>query len=112
MKKYLFYAMQGQKMCFMHVLLNALDLNKAGHEVRIIFEGESVKLPQVLEQDKNPLYLEATRLGLIAGVCLACSRQLNVYEVNRELSFPLLDDMKGHAGILPYVSAGYEVVTF
>lgn len=112
MKKYLFYAMRGQKMCFIHVLLNALELKKAGHEVKIIFEGESVTLPQVLEQDKNPLYLEAKRLGLIAGVCFACSKQLNVYEFNKELPFPLLDEMKGHAGILPYVSEGYEVLTF
>lgn len=99
-------------MCFVHVLLNALDLHQAGHEVKIIFEGESVTLPQVLEQEQNPLYLEAKRLGLIAGVCLACSRQLNVYEFNKELSYPLLSDMKGHAGVLPYVSQDYEVFTF
>ena len=46
MKEILFYAMTGEKMCFQHVLMNALDLHKDGFEVKIIFEGASVKLPQ------------------------------------------------------------------
>ena len=36
MKKILFYGMSGEKMCFQHVLLNALDLHEAGGEVKII----------------------------------------------------------------------------
>ena len=48
MKKILFYAMTGEKMCFQHVLMNALDLHNSGYEVKIIFEGASVKLPSVL----------------------------------------------------------------
>ncbi len=44
MKKILFYAMREEKMCFVHVLLNALELHEAGHEIKIIFEGMSVKL--------------------------------------------------------------------
>ena len=38
MKKILFYAMREEKMCFVHVLLNALELHEAGYEVKIIFE--------------------------------------------------------------------------
>ena len=55
MKKVLFYAMQGEKMCFQHILLNALDLSEAGLEVKIIFEGASVKLPSVLDEEGNKL---------------------------------------------------------
>lgn len=55
MKKILFYAMQGEKMCFVHVLLNALQLKEENCEVKIIFEGQAVKLPSVLENENNAL---------------------------------------------------------
>ena len=47
MKKILFYGMTGEKMCFRHILLNALDLSADGEEVKVIFEGASVKLVPV-----------------------------------------------------------------
>ncbi|NMD37648.1 MAG: hypothetical protein GYA87_03080, partial [Christensenellaceae bacterium] len=68
MKKILFYGMTGEKMCFQHIIMNAIDLHNAGNEVKIIFEGASVKLVDVFENEKNPLYNRAKSLGLIAGV--------------------------------------------
>ncbi len=59
MKKVLFYGMTGEKSCFMHVLLNAVDLHEAGYTVKVIFEGASVKLPSVFDAEKNPVYLAA-----------------------------------------------------
>lgn len=112
MSKYLFYVMRGQKMCFVHVLLNALDLHEAGHEVKIIFEGESVTLPKVLEEEQFGLYLKAKEKGLFAGVCFSCSQQLKVLEYNQDLEYPLIKDMNGHAGIKAYVEQGYEVLNF
>lgn len=102
--------MQGNKMCFMHVLLNALQLSEAGHEVKIIFEGESVKLPSDLALEANKLYLQAHDKGLLAGICFACSAQLEVLELNKATGLPLLKDMNGHAGILPFVKEDYEVI--
>lgn len=112
MKKYLFYAMQGEKLCFVHVLLNALDLHQAGHEVRIVFEGKAVTLPPVLSQENHPLYKKAIDEKLIAGVCLACSKNLGVHDEIVKLGLPLLSDMSGHAGLLPFTSEGYEVFVF
>lgn len=112
MKKYLFYAMEGKKMCFVHVLLNALDLKDAGNEVKIIFEGEAVKLPPILEEEANPLYSKALEAGLIAGVCLACAQVLGVKDDIERINLPLLKDMSGHAGIRPYVEDGYEILIF
>jgi hypothetical protein len=111
MKKILFYGMTGEKMCFQHILLNSLDLNENGTEVKIIFEGASVKLVEVFEKENNPLYNRAKKAGLIAGVCLACSKVLNVYEQNLETGIPMLDDMSGHAGIKGYIENGYDVVS-
>lgn len=111
MKKILFYAMTGEKMCFQHILLNALDLANAGHEVKIIFEGASVKLVPVFETEKNPIYARAKNSGLIAGICLACSKMMGVYDENLGSGLPMLDDMNGHAGMKPYVSEDYFVIS-
>ena len=111
MKKVLFYAMQGEKMCFQHILLNALDLSEAGCEVKIIFEGASVKLPAVLAEEGNKIYQKALDKGLIAGICVACSRVLGVYDANLATGLPMLDDMMGHAGMRPFVEQGYEVIS-
>jgi len=111
MNKVLFYGMTGEKMCFQHILLNALDIHSSGGEAKIIFEGASVKLVSQFEDEKNPLYKKAKDAGLIAGVCLACSKVLGVYEQNKNSGLTLLDDMSGHAGMKSYISGGYRVVS-
>lgn len=111
MKKVLYYGMTGEKMCFQHILLNALDLNSSGEEVKIIFEGASVKLVHIFETENNPLYRRAKEAGLIAGVCLACSKALDVYEKTLESGLKMLDDMSGHAGMKSYINEGYEVIS-
>ena len=109
-EKYLFYAMQGEKMCFMHLLMNVIDLHESGHEVKIIFEGQSVLLPKELEEEKNPLYKKAVENNLIAGVCLGCSKVLNILEYNETLPYPLLSDMSNHAGMKSFIEDGYKIV--
>ncbi|NLU37098.1 MAG: hypothetical protein GXX01_08805 [Clostridiales bacterium] len=111
MNKVLFYGMTGEKMCFQHILLNALDIHSSGGEVRIIFEGASVKLVSQFEEEKNPLYKKAKDAGLIAGVCMACSKVLGVYDQNKDSGLALLDDMSGHAGMKKYIDEGYKVVS-
>jgi hypothetical protein len=111
MGKYLFYGMTGEKMCFQHILLNALDLSASGHEAKIIFEGASVKLVSVFEKESNPLYQKAKNLGIIAGVCLACSKVMVVYEANEASGLKMLDDMSGHAGMKRFIDDGYRVIS-
>ncbi|MGI6248218.1 MAG: hypothetical protein ACOYJX_02250 [Acutalibacteraceae bacterium] len=111
MKKILFYGMTGEKMCFRHILLNALDLSADGEEVKVIFEGASVKLVPVFEEEKNPLYLKAKEAGLIAGICLACSKVMGVYEAALGSGLAMINDMNGHAGVKKYVLDGYEVIS-
>ena len=111
MRKVLLYGMTGERSCFMHLLLNALQLNEAGDEVKVIFEGASVKLPAPLQEEGNPNYLRAKEAGLLAGICLACSKTLGVYEQNAALGLPFLSDMSGHAGMKPFMDQGYEVIS-
>lgn len=111
MQKILFYGMTGEKMCFQHILLNALDLHQAGMEVRLIFEGASVKLVPLFEEEGNSLYAKAKEAGLIAGICLACSKVMGVYEANLASGLPMLSDMSGHAGMKAYLQEGYMVIS-
>ncbi|NLJ78286.1 MAG: hypothetical protein GX329_02890 [Tissierellia bacterium] len=111
MAKVLFYGMTGEKMCFQHILLNALELHASGTEVRIIFEGASVGLVPIFEGENNLLYAKAREAGLIVGICLACSRALGVYDENLATGLPMLDDMSGHAGMGDYIRRGYEVIS-
>jgi hypothetical protein len=55
--------------------------------------------------------MRAKEQGLIAGVCLACSKVLGVYEKNLESGLNLLDDMNGHAGMKRYIQDGYYVIS-
>ena len=111
MEKILFYGMTGEKMCFQHILMNAIDLSASRKEVKIIFEGASVKLVPLFEEENNPLYTKAKSAGMIAGVCLACSKVLGVYDKNLKSGLTMLDDMSGHAGMKSYIEDGYQVVS-
>ncbi len=111
MEKILYYGMTGEKMCFQHILMNSMDLHSAGAEIKIIFEGASVKLVSLFEEEKNPLYIKAKDAGIIAGVCLACSKVLGVFEKNKESGLVMLDDMLGHAGMKSYIKDGYKVIS-
>ncbi|NLC95988.1 MAG: hypothetical protein GX675_00245 [Erysipelotrichaceae bacterium] len=111
MEKILFYGMTGEKMCFQHILLNALDLVADGKDVKIIFEGASVKLVPVFEEENNPLYKKAKEQGLIAGICLACSKVMGVYDENLKSGLVMLDDMNGHAGMKAYINQGYRCIS-
>lgn len=112
MKKVLFYLMKSEKMCAMHALMNANQIIENGGETKIIFEGKSVKLPSILEEEKNPLYKKLLENGSVVGVCEACSKMLEVYEINKDLGLKFLDDMNGHAGMLKYLEEGYQVIEF
>jgi hypothetical protein len=51
MKKIALFVFNGDPMCFVHVLLNALDFKAKGYDARIIVEGSAVKLLPELVRD-------------------------------------------------------------
>jgi hypothetical protein len=112
--KIMFFAFKGNPLCFVHVMLNALDLKAKGHEGRIIFEGEATKLIPELSRDDHPLnslYCKIKENHLIEGACRACSTKMGVLPAVEKEEIPLLDDMAGHPGMAHYVSQGYQIVT-
>ncbi|MEA3469815.1 MAG: cytoplasmic protein [Thermodesulfobacteriota bacterium] len=115
MKKVLLVAFQGQPMCFIHVLLNGLEMQAAGHECKIIVEGEATTLiPEIIKTEHflHGLFIQAKEAGLIEGVCRACSMKMNVLENIEKTGLPLLDDMSGHPGMVKYIESGFEIINF
>ncbi len=56
MEKYALFAFNGEARCFIHVLLNGLDLAARGHEVKIVIEGAACRLVPELGETVNPFY--------------------------------------------------------
>lgn len=108
------FAFGGDETCFLHVLLNALAFHGAGYEARVVLEGASVRLVPLLVEPGplRGLFERCRAAGLVAGVCLACAKKLGTDEAALAQGLLLLDDMNGHAGMAPFVSQDYRIVTF
>ncbi|MCU0587002.1 MAG: hypothetical protein MUF52_02495 [Syntrophobacteraceae bacterium] len=115
MNQVVLLAFNGDPMCFMHVLLNALDMDGKGTTARIILEGASTKLIPELTRDGSPLvklYEQAKSRGLLEGACRACSNKMGTLEAARTEGLRLLDDLSGHPSVERYREAGFEIITF
>jgi hypothetical protein len=115
MNQVVLLAFNGDPMCFMHVLLNALDMDGKGTTARIILEGASTKLIPELTRDGSPLvklYERAKSRGLLEGACRACSNKMGTLEAARTEGLRLLDDLSGHPSVERYREAGFEIITF
>jgi hypothetical protein len=115
MKKAALFVFNGDPMCFIHVLLNALDLKQKGWEAGIVIEGAATRLIPELAKEDHPLqglWLKARAAGLVDGACRACSQKMGTAEAARAQGLALLDDMNGHPGMAGYRDRGYEVITF
>jgi len=115
MKKVALFAFNGDPLCFVHVLLNALDMNTRGMTVGIVLEGTSVKLvPELVRPDHplHPLWTRVCEANLVAGVCRACAVKLGAFDDVVAQDLPLLADMSGHAGVASFLNDGFEIITF
>lgn len=110
MEKCVIFAFKGDMLCFMHVLLNVLDMNEQGIECKLVFEGEAVKLVQELEETKNPKYLELKNKGFIDCICKACSAKLGVLDVNEKTGIQMCAEMTGHPSMARYIKNGYKII--
>ncbi|MEN8244383.1 MAG: cytoplasmic protein [Thermodesulfobacteriota bacterium] len=115
MKKVALFVFNGDPMCFIHVLLNALDLDSKGYTAKVVIEGAATKLlPELVKKD-NPLHTlweKAKTAGLIAGVCKACTGKMGTLEAAKEQNLGLLADMNGHPSMSGYLEEGFEVISF
>lgn len=114
-EKIVLFVFRGDPMCFIHVLLNAIDLHERGCEGLIVIEGEAVKLVPEMSEPAHFLwaqYQKAKELGLITAVCKACSTKLGVAEAVEREGLPLVGDMFGHPSMGDFLEKGYRINTF
>ena len=115
MEQSVFFAFRGDPMCFVHVLLNSLDLSKKGMGGKIILEGDAVKLVQEMVKPDHflhQLYTKVREQDLIIGACKACSTKLGVKDAIEDEGIPLIGEMMGHPAMSEYIEQGYRVLTF
>jgi hypothetical protein len=115
MGKYALFAFNGDPLCFIHVILNALDLNEKGHEVKVVIEGSAVKLAEEFKNEENPmfsLYKKLEDSELIDCFCKACSNKMGSLDEVKEFGFSLCDELNGHPSMGKYIDQGFEIITF
>ncbi|MHA1792142.1 MAG: DsrE family protein [Promethearchaeota archaeon] len=116
-KKIALFTFNGEMMCFIHALLNALDMNEKGYDVKIIIEGSSTKLIKNFheEGEKNNFYKwykNVKEQDLIHAVCKACSMKMGAIEAVKAEGLPLVETLDGHPAISTYVDDKYNIITF
>ena len=109
------FAFNGDPVCFVHVLLNALDMHDQGHEVQIVIEGAATQLLPALAQESHPLHqlwVKAQTAGLLAGVCKACATKMATLQAAQEQQLPIMGEMSGHPSMARFQAAGYDIISF
>lgn len=115
MKKVALFVFNGDPMCFIHVLLNALDMKAKDYDCRVVVEGAATQLIPALDKDDHPLHHlweKTVAAGLVQGVCKACSQKMGTLEASREKGLALLDEMNGHPSMADFREQGYDIITF
>jgi hypothetical protein len=115
MEKTVLFAFRGDPLCFIHVLLNALDLKQRGQEGLIVLEGEAVKLVGPMSESGhflNTLYQKVKDAGLIYGACKACATKLEALAPIEKEGIALVGDMANHPSMGAFIEKGYNVITF
>lgn len=117
MEKVALVVFRGDFVCFIHVLLNSIEMKEKGYEVKIILEGESTKLlPDLMDETKpmnmSLLWKEVKELKLVEGVCKACASKMGTLKEAENQGLRLLGDLKGHPPISYYIDNGYRIITF
>jgi len=115
MRKIALFVFNGDPMCFIHVLLNALDMKEKAYEVKVVIEGAATKLVPELAKSDNPLHQlweKAKSERLVDGVCKACSNKMGTLEAAKDQGLALLDEMTGHPSMARYREQGFEIVSF
>lgn len=115
MKKVVVLAFRGEKSCFLHALLNVIDMNEKGFDVKLIMEGQSPKLLSEITKKEDKLfsfYNEVKSKGLISAVCKGCANMMSTLEIAEKEGLPIVGDMKNHVSLAKYIEEGYEIITF
>ena len=54
MSKIALFAFNGEPMCFVHVMLNAIEMKEKGYDIKVILEGSATKLVKEFSNESKP----------------------------------------------------------
>ncbi len=115
MKKVMLVVFNGDEMCFIHVLLNALDMSEKSFDVGIIIEGASTKLIPEIEKEAHflhALWEKVKTKGLIKGVCRACANKMGTLKAAERIGLPIIGEISGHPSLAAFMDDGFTIITF
>jgi len=114
-EKIALFAFNGDPMCFIHVLLNALDFSDKDYEIKLVIEGSATKLIPDLNKDNHPLhslYKKVKAQVLLVGACKACAQKMGTLQAAEAQGLHILEDMSGHPSMQNFIEQGYKIITF
>ncbi|MEO0069113.1 MAG: cytoplasmic protein [candidate division WOR-3 bacterium] len=114
-RKVALFVFNSEPVVFAHCLLNGLDMQTKGWEVKVIIEGDATKQVSLLRNETKPfanIWLKAKRARLIDCVCRACAQKNTVVPAVIEQALSLCDEMEGHPSVARYIEEGYEILIF
>ena len=115
MEKIALFAFNGDPMCFIHVLLNALDFSENDFKIKVVIEGSATKLIPELDKDNHSLhnlYQKVKSKVLLTGVCKACAQKMGTLQAAESQGLRILEDMSGHPSMANFIEQGYKIITF
>ncbi|RIV22816.1 cytoplasmic protein [Alicyclobacillaceae bacterium I2511] len=97
-----------------HALLYAKELNEAGIEVKLVFDGAGVKslanFATNTDKPSHKVYVQLKEQGIIAGVCEYCMNAMGVAEPILATGIPRLTEINGHPSITQFIKEGYTPI--
>ncbi|MGA1820938.1 MAG: DsrE family protein [Thermoplasmatota archaeon] len=114
-RKVALFAFNGETMCFVHVLINAIDMVERNYDVKLIIEGAACRQVKELSDPEKPfsnIYRKVVELGILDCVCKACSNKMGSLDSALEQNLNICGELGGHPSIARYMEDGYEVLTF
>jgi hypothetical protein len=109
------FAFNSDPVVFAHCLLNGLEMNTRGWEVKIVIEGDATKQVSLLRNETKPfagIWRQALTAKLIDCVCRACAQKNTVVPAVVEQGLTLCGELDGHPSIARYIEQGYQVLIF
>lgn len=91
----------------------ASELQEAGDEAAVVFDGAATKWVPELAKSDHPLHglFESVR-DTVTGACRHCAVAFGAREGVQAAGVPLLGEHHGHPSLRTFVAQGYEVITF
>ncbi len=109
------FTFNSEPVVFAHALLNALDMQERGWEVKVVIEGDTTKQVSLLRNETKPfadLWQKAKQAGVVDCVCQACARKNTVMPAVVEQGLRVGGEMVGHPSVARYLQEGYEVLVW